>query len=151
MELVKLRAAYLRYILACNVEPGIYRLSLNSEASKYASCFAILELHLLNERELLEENKDAFEKHILDNLSELERRLSPCFRDWSKGDLQYITFALSSLTCLRSDKLDRICKLLHDIIRATDVESYLRFYGALEGGRAEAAIMQCFMQSLHLT
>lgn len=129
-----LKNSYKQFILSCENEPGEFRLCPNSEASHYSTCFAIFGMKLLNCQRWLCENKDILLSNLLKNLSLVNNQLEGKIADkLDKATLQYVCFAISSLSILASEKHKVVYEILSKIIESVETKEYLVRCGALKG------------------
>jgi len=118
------RERYLEFINGCRKEDG-FSLTLGSEASPYALCFAIFGYHLLGMREMIDSNLESWDALLRSHLERSRtQHLSSGPLIFNKPYLQLLTFTLSSLAILGTLKVNPLEKNVSELI-PNSVESLL--------------------------
>ena len=116
LSMESLRDKYGEFIDSCHVDEIGYKLSVKSDVSPYALCFAIFGKYLIGDNIFLLANKDFFDHLLRKNIS---KKRSECISNLhlSKPYLQLFTFTLSALKIINTLSGDPLREFTLEIIR----------------------------------
>lgn len=140
-QITLVKSNYLGFIQSCcNVEK-LYSLTPKAESSAYVLCFAIFGYHLLGETQIIEDNREFWDKILRQQLrNKRVEREKICLLKRDKPYLQLLTFTLSALSILntlRRDPLsEEILSLIPDDIEKEFDETFVLQGQAKSGNHA---------------
>lgn len=129
-----IRQGYLNFIKLCETSEN-FRLTPNSEASAYATTFAIYGHYLLKNKNYLDQKSDYLTELVLQNIESAFKNYSGKHPiQFDKPFMQLLTFSLSALYCLGTHQqtIHRLEKILTPLL-SKDVEEDLKLINALSG------------------
>jgi hypothetical protein len=117
-----------RFIESCEKNDKSYSLTLNSDSSPYALCFAIFGYHLLLKKNVIENNRLCWDKQLRHNLTlKRSERLGLVDIKRDKSYLQLLAFTLSALSILKTlemNPLEReVCEVIPNNIEQALIRS----------------------------
>jgi hypothetical protein len=131
-RLIHHRTKYLAFIKSCEASTGNYRLTLQSDISPYALCFALFGLHLLGQFSLLDKKKQLFTENLITNLRKKRASINPQILADDKGYMQLLCFTFSALHILGNLGRDILAEYILPLLQI-NVNRRLQDIGALEG------------------
>ncbi len=127
------RSHYLIFISQCVDNEGGYRLTSRADASNYALCFAIYGYRLMQADDVIDANREIWDRKLRDGLAVLQverERVAVLTQD--KPYLQLLTFTLSALLILGTLDRDPLAATVVGLLPA-DIETALRDTNSLTG------------------
>ncbi len=130
----EVRQRYREFIDSCRSGPAEFRLTPRSDVSPFSLCFGIFGLHLLQERAIIEENREIWHRELVNGLRAFRSRFSGQDLSRDKPYLQLLTFVLSALSALGTLKREPLADdVLPVLKRGEALEASLRDAGVFEG------------------
>jgi hypothetical protein len=130
---IEARRLFYRFIDECRDGDGNFRLTPRADPSAYALCFAIFGYRLIQANDVIESNREVWDRKLRDGLfaHKLQRQNvnSLCV---DKPYLQLLTFTLSALSILGTLDIDPLSDAVAEVL-PTDVQANLIKAGSLRG------------------
>jgi hypothetical protein len=132
-RLSEVRFDYIRFIGECADIDGTYRLTSRADPSSYALCFAIFGYRLMKAEEVIDANREVWDRKLREGLTMLQvEREKAVLLNQDKPYLQLLTFTLSALSVLGTLDRDPLYKTVIGLL-PEDIETALRDANSLTG------------------
>lgn len=126
-------AQYKKFIDQCYDEGKGFRFTLHSELSPYALCFGIFGFHLLNDDDVIANNRNLWDRLLRKNIYNYRFRCGDRgLLHYNKAYMQLLTFTLSALSVLGTLAEDPLEDLIIELF-PIDIKASLDNIGALDG------------------
>jgi len=126
---------YNKFIDSCYEEGQGYRLTLNSEVSPYALCFAIFGKHLIGQSKSIEKNSHLFMDLLLNNINKYRHECVTAGRllETDKGYLQLLTFTLSAASIIEGFSNNDYSSHILPLVKNKNIINILENSGVFNG------------------